>query len=62
MINVNSTSLSILAGIVLKLVDEDDESLLEGDKITIYRQIIGSVLYLLNNTYSNMLYIIGQLA
>jgi hypothetical protein len=60
--NANLTSLPILAGIVLKLVDEDDESLLEGDEITIYRQIIGLVLYLLNNTRLDMSYTIGQLA
>jgi hypothetical protein len=62
MTNTNSTSLPILAGIVLKLVDKDDESLLEGNEITVYRQIIRSVLYLLNSTYSNTLYAIGQLA
>jgi hypothetical protein len=33
--NANLTSLPILAGTVLKSVDND--SLLEGDKITIYR-------------------------
>ena len=37
MTNINSISLSILVGIVLKLVNKDDESLLEGDEITIYR-------------------------
>ena len=61
-INANSTSLPILAGIVLKLVDKDDESLLEGNEITVYRQIIRSVLYLLNNTRPNTLYTVGQLA
>jgi hypothetical protein len=60
MTNANSTSLLILAGTVLKLVDDD--SLLEGSEITIYRQIIGSVLYLLNNTRPNILYTVGQLA
>jgi hypothetical protein len=60
MTNANSTSLPIPAGIVLKLVDDD--SLLEGDEITVYRQIVGSVLYLLNNTRPDMLYAIGQLA
>jgi hypothetical protein len=62
MINANLISLPILAGIVLKLVNDDDDSLLEGDEITIYRQIIRLVLYLLNNTHSNILYAIGQLA
>jgi hypothetical protein len=55
-------SLPIPAGTVLKSVDDNDDSLLEGDKITIYRQIIGSVLYLSNNTHPNTLYAIGQLA
>jgi hypothetical protein len=59
MTNANSTSLSILAGTVLKLVDDDNESLLEGNKITIYRKIIRSVLYLLNNTCPDTLYAIG---
>jgi hypothetical protein len=62
MTNANSTSLSIPAGIVLKSVNKDDESLLKGDEITIYRYIIRSVLYLLNNTRPNTLYAIGQLA
>jgi hypothetical protein len=46
---------------VFKLVDDDNKSLLKGDKITIYRQIVKLVLYLLNNTRSNILYTIGQL-
>ena len=59
MTNANSTSLSILAGTVLKLVNNNNNSLLEGNEITIYKQIIGSVLYLLNNTHSDILYAIG---
>jgi hypothetical protein len=62
MTNANSTSLPIPARTVLKSVNEDDESLLEGDEITIYKQIIRSVLYLLNNTHPNMSYAVGQLA
>jgi hypothetical protein len=58
MTNANLISLFILVETVLKLVDDDD-SLLKGNKITIYRQIIKSVLYLLNNTRPNTLYIIG---
>jgi hypothetical protein len=53
-------SLFILIGIVLKSVNND--SLLKGNEIIIYRQIIRSVLYLLNNTRPNTLYTIGQLA
>ena len=60
MTNINSTSLSILAGIVLKSVDED-EFLLKGDEVTLYRQIVGSVLYLSNNTRFDTSYVIGQL-
>jgi hypothetical protein len=61
MTNANSTSLPIPAGTVLKSVDDDD-SLLEGDEITVYRQIIRSVLYLLNNTRPDTSYTVGQLA
>ena len=57
MTNTNSTSLSILAGTVLKSVDEV-ELLLEGDEITLYRQIVGSVLYFLNNIRFNTSYVI----
>jgi len=60
MTNANSTSLSILAGIVLK--SAEDDSLLESDEITIYRQIVGSVLYLSNNTRPDTSYAVGQLA
>jgi hypothetical protein len=62
MTNANSTSLPILAGTVLKLVNDDDNSLLKGNEITVYRQIIGLVLYLSNNTRPDTLYAIGQLA
>jgi hypothetical protein len=57
----NSTSLLISTGTVFKSVNKDD-FLLKGNKITIYRQIVGLVLYLLNNTRLNTLYTIGQLA
>jgi hypothetical protein len=46
---------------VLKLVN-NNKALLKGNKITIYKQIIKLVLYLLNNTYPNVLYAIKQLA
>jgi hypothetical protein len=61
MMNANSTSLLILTGIVLKSVDEV-ELLLKGDEITLYKQIVGLVLYLSNNTCLNMSYAIRQLA
>jgi hypothetical protein len=47
---------------VLKLVNNNNKSLLKDNEIIIYKQIIRSVLYLLNNTCLNILYIIGQLA
>jgi hypothetical protein len=59
--NTNSTSLFIPVEIVLKSINKDDESLLKGNKIIIYRQIVKSGLYLLNNTRFNTLYTIGQL-
>ena len=58
--NINSTSLFISTDIVLKLVDED-EFLLKGDEVTLYRQIVGSVLYLSNNTRFDMSYAVRQL-
>jgi hypothetical protein len=60
MINANSTSLLIPTGIVLKSVDKV-ELLLKSDEITLYRQIVGSVLYLSNNTRFDTSYVIGQL-
>jgi hypothetical protein len=60
-INTNSTSLFILIKTILKLINKDN-FLLESNKIIIYRQIVKSVLYLLNNTRLNILYAIGQLA
>jgi len=60
MINANSTSLFIPTGIVLKSVDKV-ELLLKSDEITLYRQIVGSVLYLSNNTRFDTSYVIGQL-
>ena len=61
MTNTNSTSLLIPADTVLKSVDEV-ELLLKGDEITLYKQIVGSVLYLLNNTRLDTLYAVRQLA
>ena len=59
---MNLISLSILIGTVLKLINNNNESLLKDNKITIYKQIIKSVLYLLNNTRLNTLYAVRQLA
>jgi hypothetical protein len=50
-------SLFILINIIFKLINKD-EFLLKSDEIIIYKQIIKSVLYLLNNTCFNILYII----
>jgi len=55
--NTNSTSLFILTGIIFKSVDEV-EFLLKDDEITLYKQIVRSVLYLLNNTRLDMSYTI----
>jgi len=57
MTNTNSTSLLILTGIIFKSVDEV-EFLLKDDEITLYKQIVRSVLYLLNNTRLDMSYTI----
>jgi hypothetical protein len=53
--NANLTSLFILIDIVLKSVNKV-ELLLKSDEITLYKQIVGLVLYLLNNTRFNILY------
>jgi len=58
--NTNSTSLFILINIIFKSVDED-KFLLKSNEIIIYKQIVRSVLYLLNNTRFNTSYIIKQL-
>ena len=56
----NSSNLPIPAGIVLK--STNDNILLKGDNIYLYRQIVGSTIYLLNNTRPDIIYAIGQLA
>ena len=53
--NANLTSLFILIDIVLKSVNKV-ELLLKSYEITLYKQIVGLVLYLLNNTRFNILY------
>jgi hypothetical protein len=54
----NPVALPILAGIVLK----SDDDLLEGDDITVYQQIVGSTIFLANNTRLDIAYTVGQLA
>ena len=57
--NCNPTKLPIPAGTVLKA---DIESPLEYDDATVYRQIIGSTIYLSNCTRLDISYAVGQLA
>jgi Reverse transcriptase (RNA-dependent DNA polymerase) len=56
----NPVALPIPARTVLKSTDDDD--LLQGDDITVYRQIVGSTIYLANNTRPDIAYTVGQLA
>ncbi|KAI0999467.1 hypothetical protein K3495_g8730 [Podosphaera aphanis] len=56
----NSNDLPIPAGTVLKESEESD--LLKKDETGLYRQIIGSVIYLANNTRPDIAYAVGQLA
>lgn len=56
----NPSNLPIPAGTVLK--STDDDILLEGDDIYLYRQIVGSTIYLSNNTRPDIAYAVGQLA
>jgi len=56
----NPSNLPIPAGIVLK--STNDDILLEGDDIYLYRQIVGLTIYLSNNTCPDIVYAIGQLA
>jgi len=57
--NYNPAKLLIPAGTVLK---PNIKSLLKYDNATIYRQIISSIIYLLNYIRPNTSYAIGQLA
>jgi hypothetical protein len=57
--NCNPAKLPIPAGTVLK---PDIESLLDYDDATVYRQIIGSTIYLSNCTRLDISYAVGQLA
>ena len=57
--NCNPAKLPIPAGTVLK---PDIESLLKYDDATVYRQIIGSTIYLSNCTRLDISYAVSQLA
>jgi hypothetical protein len=54
----NPVALPIPTGTVLK----SDDNFLEGDDITVYRQIVGSTIFLANNTRPDISYTVGQLA
>ena len=56
----NPSNLPIPAGTVLK--STNDDILLEGDDIYLYRQIVRSTIYLSNNTRPDIIYAVGQLA
>ncbi|KAI0999465.1 hypothetical protein K3495_g8733 [Podosphaera aphanis] len=60
MLNCNPTELSMPAGTVLK--DADEHELLDDDESGLYRQIVGSTIYLCNNTRPDIAYPVGQLA
>ena len=55
----NPVALPIPTGTVLKSTDND---LLEGDDIVVYRQVVGSTIFLANNTRPDISYTVGQLA
>jgi hypothetical protein len=55
----NPVALPIPAGTVLK--SSDNNNLLEGNDITVYWQIVGSTIYLANNTCPDIVYTVGQL-
>jgi hypothetical protein len=57
--NCNLTRLSIPAGTVLQ---PDTEEPLDYNKATVYRQIVGSTIYLANYTRPDISYVVGQLA
>jgi hypothetical protein len=60
MTDCNPASLPILSRTVIKIIDED--ILFIRNNIMVYQQIIGSTIYLLNYTRSDIAYIVGQLA
>ena len=55
----NPVALPIPTGTVLKSTDND---LLEGDDIVVYQQVVGSTIFLANNTCPDILYTVRQLA
>ena len=55
----NPIALPIPTGMVLK---STDNNLLKGDDIVVYQQVVGSTIFLANNTRPDILYMIGQLA
>ena len=55
----NPIALPIPASIVLKSTDND---LLVGDDIVVYQQVVGSTIFLANNTRPNISYMVRQLA
>jgi hypothetical protein len=54
----NPVGLPIPTRTVLK----SDNNLLKGDNIIVYRQIVGSTIFLANNTHPNISYMVRQLA
>ncbi|KAI0991536.1 hypothetical protein K3495_g16651, partial [Podosphaera aphanis] len=58
--NLNPTQLPIPAGTVLRKDDNDYDCTIEEGKL--YRQIVGSAIYLANNTRPDISYAVGQLA
>ncbi|KAI1000643.1 hypothetical protein K3495_g7554 [Podosphaera aphanis] len=57
---LNPSNLPIPAGTVLKNEDSDHDC--TADEAMLYRQIIGSTIYLANNTRQDISYAVGQLA
>ncbi|KAI1002518.1 hypothetical protein K3495_g5687 [Podosphaera aphanis] len=58
--NCNGVSTPFITGTVLK--ERDDDELLDEDNAALYRQIVGSTIYLSNGTRPEISYAVGQLA